>query len=113
VLPFGLPASIRLTLFEVDQAASRIREEVDADANIIVGATFDESLVGIMRVSVVATGVEIRPSSLTASPPRHGSTDIHEAVIAELAQRVKAEKVRSTEPAEMPEMWARRAVYRE
>jgi cell division protein FtsZ len=113
VLPFGLPASIRLTLFEVDQAVSRIREEVDADANIIVGATFDESLVGIMRVSVVATGVEIRPSSLTASPPRHGSTDIHEAVIAELAQRVKAEKVRSTEPAEMPEMWARRAVYRE
>jgi cell division protein FtsZ len=102
-----------LTLFEVDQAATRIREEVDADANIIVGATFDESLVGIIRVSVVATGVEIRPSSLTASPSRHGSADIHEAVIAELAQRVKAEKARSTEPAEMPEMWARRAVYRE
>jgi cell division protein FtsZ len=52
-----------LTLFEVDQAATRIREEVDADANIIVGATFDESLVGIIRVSVVATGVEIRPTS--------------------------------------------------
>src|ERR1700691_5173651 len=64
-----------LTLFEVDQAATRIREEVDADANIIVGATFDESLVGIIRVSVVATGVEIRPSSLTASPSRHGSAD--------------------------------------
>ena len=102
-----------LTLFEVDQAATRIREEVDADANIIVGATFDESLVGTIRVSVVATGVEIRPSSLTGSAPRDGSTDIHEAVIAELAQRVKAEKARRTEPAEMPEMWARRAVYRE
>ena len=102
-----------LTLFEVDQAATRIREEVDADANIIVGATFDESLVGIIRVSVVATGVEIRPSSLRASTPRHGSADIHEAVIAELAQRVKAEKARRTEPAEMPEMRARRAVYRE
>ena len=48
-----------LTLFEVDQAASRIREEVDPDANIIVGATFDESLKGTIRVSVVATGVEI------------------------------------------------------
>jgi hypothetical protein len=50
---------------------------------------------------------------LAPSPLRHGSTDIHEAVIAELAQRVKAEKARGTEPAEMPEMWARRAVYRE
>src|SRR5262249_55612954 len=48
-----------LTLYEVDEAATRIREEVDADANIIVGATFDESLDGIIRVSVVATGVAI------------------------------------------------------
>src|SRR6202161_3636007 len=48
-----------LTLYEVDEAATRIREEVDADANIIVGATFDESLDGIIRVSVVATGVDI------------------------------------------------------
>jgi cell division protein FtsZ len=47
-----------LTLFEVDEAATRIREEVDADANIIVGATFDETLDGIIRVSVVATGIE-------------------------------------------------------
>ena len=48
-----------LTLHEVDEAATRIREEVDADANIIVGATLDESLDGIIRVSVVATGVDI------------------------------------------------------
>ena len=47
-----------LTLFEVDEAATRIREEVDQDANIIVGATFDETLDGIIRVSVVATGIE-------------------------------------------------------
>ena len=47
-----------LTLFEVDEAATRIREEVDQDANIIVGATFDENLDGIIRVSVVATGIE-------------------------------------------------------
>ncbi|MBA4783444.1 MAG: cell division protein FtsZ [Rhizobiales bacterium] len=47
-----------LTLFEVDEAATRIREEVDPDANIILGATFDESLEGIIRVSVVATGIE-------------------------------------------------------
>ena len=47
-----------LTLFEVDEAATRIREEVDPDANIILGATFDESLEGVIRVSVVATGIE-------------------------------------------------------
>ena len=47
-----------LTLYEVDEAATRIREEVDQDANIIVGATFDESLDGIIRVSVVATGID-------------------------------------------------------
>ena len=47
-----------LTLYEVDEAASRIRQEVDEEANIILGATFDESLDGIVRVSVVATGID-------------------------------------------------------
>src|ERR1700723_4616003 len=47
-----------LKLYEVDEAATRIRGEVDQDANIIVGATFDESLDGIIRVSVVATGID-------------------------------------------------------
>ncbi|KAB0680829.1 cell division protein FtsZ [Aureimonas leprariae] len=47
-----------LTLFEVDEAATRIREEVDSDANIILGATFDENLEGVIRVSVVATGID-------------------------------------------------------
>ncbi len=47
-----------LTLYEVDEAATRIREEVDSEANIILGATFDESLDGIIRVSVVATGID-------------------------------------------------------
>ena len=47
-----------LTLYEVDEAATRIREEVDQDANIIVGATFDENLEGIIRVAVVATGID-------------------------------------------------------
>ncbi|GAB4355852.1 MAG: cell division protein FtsZ [Oricola sp.] len=51
-----------MTLFEVDEAATRIREEVDQDANIILGATFDESLEGIIRVSVVATGIEASAS---------------------------------------------------
>ena len=47
-----------LTLFELDEAANRIREEVDPDANIIVGSTLDETLEGMMRVSVVATGID-------------------------------------------------------
>ncbi len=47
-----------LTLYEVDEAASRIRQEVDEDANIILGATFDSALDGVVRVSVVATGID-------------------------------------------------------
>lgn len=46
-----------MTLYEVDEAANRIREEVDPDANIIFGSTYDERLKGKLRVSVVATGV--------------------------------------------------------
>ena len=47
-----------MTLFEVDEAANRIREEVDPDANIIFGSTFEEKMDGKMRVSVVATGID-------------------------------------------------------
>ena len=65
-----------MTLFEVDEAATRIREEVDTDANIILGATFDEELEGLIRVSVVATGIDREgipmeapaPAPLSASP---------------------------------------------
>ncbi len=49
-----------MTLFEVDEAANRIKEEVDPEANIIVGSTLDETVEGDMRVSVVATGIEVR-----------------------------------------------------
>ncbi|MEN2978804.1 cell division protein FtsZ [Tistrella bauzanensis] len=47
-----------MTLYEVDEAANRIREEVDPDAHIIFGSTFDPSLEGTVRVSVVATGID-------------------------------------------------------
>lgn len=46
-----------ITLFEIDEAASRIKEEVDEDANIIFGSSFDEALAGKIRVSIVATGI--------------------------------------------------------
>jgi cell division protein FtsZ len=58
-----------LTLYEVDEAATRIREEVDTDANIIVGATFDDSLDGVIRVSVVATGVDINVANGAPTVP--------------------------------------------
>jgi cell division protein FtsZ len=108
-----------LTLYEVDEAATRIREEVDPDANIIVGATFDESLDGIIRVSVVATGVDVNAANSAApmqgaSPPQtrvppsprapsqpqpNGASgtkpaEHHESRIAELAQRLKADNAR-------------------
>jgi cell division protein FtsZ len=54
----NITGGLDMTLFEVDEAANRIREEVDPDANIIFGSTFDESLSGKMRISVVATGID-------------------------------------------------------
>ena len=54
----NITGGMDMTLFEVDEAANRIRDEVDPEANIIFGSTFDESLNGRMRVSVVATGIE-------------------------------------------------------
>jgi cell division protein FtsZ len=59
-----------LTLFEMDEAAEKIREKVDADANIIVGSTMDPSMEGTIRVSVVATGID---ASMAENPaPRRG-----------------------------------------
>ncbi len=49
-----------MTLFQVDAAANRIREEVDPNANIIFGSAFNESLDGKIRVSVVATGIDVK-----------------------------------------------------
>ncbi len=54
----NITGGMDMTLFEVDEAANRIRDEVDPEANIIFGSTFDSSMDGRMRVSVVATGIE-------------------------------------------------------
>jgi cell division protein FtsZ len=83
-----------LTLYEVDEAATRIREEVDADANIIVGATFDESLEGIIRVSVVATGVD-QVATVASRGANTANAHSHEARIAEVAQRARADAQRT------------------
>jgi cell division protein FtsZ len=65
-----------LTLFEVDEAATRIRDEADPDANIIVGATFDASLDGVVRVSVVATGIDNLGSARERQPAESSLTDL-------------------------------------
>ncbi len=54
----NITGGMDMTLFEVDEAANRIRDEVDPEANIIFGSTFDQTMNGKMRVSVVATGID-------------------------------------------------------
>jgi len=82
-----------LTLYEVDEAATRIREEVDQDANIIVGATYDEHLEGIIRVSVVATGIDQSAAAGRPSPAP-------ESRLAELAQKLRQDQLRLAERVE-------------
>ena len=64
----NITGSLDMTLFEVDEAANRIRSEVDPDAFIIFGSTFDDSLDGRIRVSVVATGMDIASSAAKPVP---------------------------------------------
>ena len=63
----NITGGMDMTLFEVDEAANRIRDEVDPDANIIFGSTFDQSLEGKIRISVVATGIDAQ--SMTQPRP--------------------------------------------
>jgi cell division protein FtsZ len=60
----NITGGMDMTLFEVDEAANRIRKEVDADATIIFGSAFDDKLEGVMRVSVVATGIDAATQAL-------------------------------------------------
>jgi cell division protein FtsZ len=77
----NITGGMDLTLFEVDEAANRIRSEVDPEANILVGSALDSSLDGKMRVSVVATGIEANgllnseiPQKIYSSPIKPEST---------------------------------------
>jgi cell division protein FtsZ len=97
-----------LTLFEVDEAATRIREEVDQDANIIVGATFDETLDGVIRVSVVATGIEQALISRNAAAPAAtvntaAPTAAPDSRLADLTARLRADNARMVERAQRQE----------
>ena len=63
----NITGGLDLTLYEVDEAANHIRDQVDADANIIFGAIFDEAMEGTVRVSVVATGIDVEEDQLPRS----------------------------------------------
>ena len=122
-----------LTLYEVDEAASRIRQEVDEEANIILGATFDSALDGVVRVSVVATGIdqlaisqiepvtvqsrpEPAPRSRAATPPAGPSRNAPQLELAPVATLVNDVEIQPVAPiaAPFPEpIEARRAMQEE
>jgi len=80
----NITGSHDLTLFELDEAANRIREEVDPEANIIVGSTLDPEMEGKMRVSVVATGIDASENAAEAPAPRRSmSAPLTRSVSAE------------------------------
>jgi cell division protein FtsZ len=72
----NITGGMDMTLYEVDEAANEIRNEVDPDANIIVGSTFDPELDGIIRVSVVATGIDAEMNEATDPRRRQGAEPV-------------------------------------
>jgi cell division protein FtsZ len=111
-----------LTLYEVDEAASRIRTEADEEANIIVGATYDDELDGMIRVSVVATGIgaalaeaqSAPEASQTAAPADTGRLTQRLAGLATMPSAGPEDApvdldeslvVPANDPAEQPQVW--------
>ena len=92
----NITGSHDLTLFELDEAANRIREEVDPDANIIVGSTLDTEMQGVMRVSVVATGIDVCEGQGEVPVPRRPLSQ-------PLKTTVSAEGQAAPEPLELEE----------
>ena len=94
-----------MTLFEADEAANRIRSEVDPEAHIIFGSTFDDSMEGRIRVSIVATGME----SESAQQPVRTMLEMPAAraatTFAEKAPRpAEARRAEALRPAPRPAM---------
>jgi cell division protein FtsZ len=93
-----------MTLYEVDQAANRVREEVDEDANIIFGSAIDEELNGRIRVSVVATGIDKpKPEPVRLVAVGGLAAGAEEAGAPVVSGEGEAEEAaRAPEPAELP-----------
>lgn len=101
----NITGGMDLTLFEVDEAANRIRSEVDPEANILVGSALDSSLDGKMRVSVVATGIEVDSMAAKEIPQKQYSTDTAEVIekIEEAEEVAAEEMVSEEEPLDLTE----------
>ncbi|PVA07020.1 cell division protein FtsZ [Thalassorhabdomicrobium marinisediminis] len=92
-----------LTLFELDEAANKIREKVDADANIIVGSTLDTGMEGKMRVSVVATGIDaVAKTDDIPVPRRPMAAPLKQQVSAEVKEQAPAAVAETPAPAPAP-----------
>ncbi|WP_422074511.1 cell division protein FtsZ [Tranquillimonas rosea] len=92
-----------LTLFELDESANRIREEVDQDANIIVGSTLDDTMEGRMRVSVVATGIDATASQGDVPLPRRRlSEPLQQPAHVEAAIEEAPTEVAEDQPTQAP-----------
>jgi cell division protein FtsZ len=95
----NITGGLDMTLFEVDEAANRIRSEVDPEANIIFGSTFDQSLEGKVRISVVATGIE----AMAGQQPRPVSLSLVSGVGRAMSGGMaQAERSEPTMPALQP-----------
>lgn len=95
----NITGGMDITLFEVDEAANRIRSEVDQDAHIIIGSAFDKELDGIMRVSVVATGID----SVAAEAPRPQVLTVSERIAPKMAPEApKADEAEDTPMRRVP-----------
>ena len=97
----NITGGMDLTLYEVDEAANRIRSEVDPDANIIVGSTFDSSLDGRMRVSVVATGIEAAEAQMAKTEATAAQARAVAAERAPVRAPVQAQAVRHVNPVQV------------
>ena len=107
----NITGGLDLTLFELDEAANLIREKVDENANIIVGSTLDPSMEGVMRVSVVATGIDVQqgrgempvPRRTMAKPLSPSEAPAPDLFGAAPAQMPAQPPMQSPERAEVPE----------
>ena len=100
----NITGSHDLTLFELDEAANRIREEVDPEANIIVGSTLDTEMEGKMRVSVVATGIDASETQAEVPVARRSmSAPLTRTVSAEEAVQDEV-TIEVADPVQQPEV---------
>ncbi|MEO8243218.1 MAG: cell division protein FtsZ [bacterium] len=88
-----------LTLFELDEAANIIREKVDPDANIIVGSTLDTEMEGTLRVSVVATGIDLKKAKEEVPVARRSMASPLAPFTAPAAPEVRREAPMTLAPA--------------